>query len=250
MFVFYRSKIMFTVILGCFIWPVHVFAAADYEREKRWANEVTPGLIIGEPIYLRQQSTHEFLTLYAEVDQPALAVIVVHGMGLHPDWGFIGTIRQELFDEGFSTLSIQMPVLAADASYKLYPALFPEAAERLQLAVKFLKDKGYKRIVIVSHSNGSRMSRVYMTAKPADVNAWVALSLTQQETFAGVNVPVFDLYGENDLPHVLSAAENRLNSFSNKEKSKQLMIPKADHFFNGYEDAMLNAVKEFLNNQK
>jgi pimeloyl-ACP methyl ester carboxylesterase len=236
-------------VLLILLLPALVVAAADYDREKRWASEITPGLIVGEPIYLTQKNSHKFFGIYAEADDASVGVVVVHGMGLHPDWGLIGILRQRLFDFGYSTLSIQMPVLAADASYKEYPAVFPEAAERLSLAVSYLKDQGYEHIMVASHSNGSRMSRVYMSENPADVSAWVALSLTQGGTFEGVNAPILDLYGENDLPHVLSSVAKRKNSFMNSA-SRQVRIPDTDHFFTGHEEAMVEAVREFLGGLK
>jgi pimeloyl-ACP methyl ester carboxylesterase len=219
--------------------------AADYGREQRWAAEVLPGLIVGEPVYLTQANGHQFLGLYGEADSATIAIIVVHGMGLHPDWGIIGTLRRELYDAGYTTLSIQMPILAADASYKEYLALFPEAVERLQLAVQHLKHQSYRKIAIVSHSNGSRMSRQFMKKNPADVTTWVALSLTQGDTFAGIQAPILDLYGENDLGHVLHSAAQRRDSL-NHPASAQIIIPGANHFFSQREPEMFNQVKRFL----
>lgn len=226
------------------------FTAADYAREKRWADEITPNILVGDSIYLTQKNQHKFLGLYAKANKARIGVVVVHGMGIHPDWGMVGTLRQRLYDLGFTTLSIQMPVLAADAKAEAYTAVFPEAAERLQLAVAFLKEKEHSRIVIVSHSNGSRMSRVYMATNPADVNAWVALSLTQGDTFDGVKSPILDLYGEKDLPHVLSSVAKRKASLKDNATSTQVMIPNADHFFDKQETAMVKAVKDFLDKVK
>jgi pimeloyl-ACP methyl ester carboxylesterase len=225
------------------------FAAPDYGREQRWADEITPGIIVGDPVYLTQKNGHKFLGLYAEAAQARMAVVVVHGMGIHPDWGLIGTLRQRLVDDGYTTLSIQMPVLAAEAQSDAYTPLFPDGAERIGLAVAYLKAKGYQRIAVASHSNGSRMSRVYMAAGPADVSAWVALSLTQGDSFAGVRAPVLDLYGENDLPHVLASVAKRKASLANPA-SKQVVIAGTDHFFAGHEEAMVAAVKQFLDGLK
>jgi pimeloyl-ACP methyl ester carboxylesterase len=146
-------------------------------------------------------------------------------------------------------VSIQMPVLAQDAGYEAYPQVFPEAVERLQLTVAYLKAKGYRRIAIVSHSDGSRMTRAYMAENPTDVRAWVAISLTRGDTFDGVKAPVLDLYGGNDLPHVLSAAAKRKASLNNAA-SKQMVILGADHFYTGREEAMVKAVKDFLDGLK
>ena len=89
--------------------------APDYAREKRWADEVTPGLVVGDAVYLQQKSGHKFLSIYTAVPQARAAVITVHGLGVHPDWALIGALRSGLADHGYATLSVQMPVLAADA---------------------------------------------------------------------------------------------------------------------------------------
>jgi hypothetical protein len=47
--------------------------------------------MIGDPVWLELSSGHKFLTLYTEAESNAKAgVIVIHGMGVHPDWGLIG----------------------------------------------------------------------------------------------------------------------------------------------------------------
>src|SRR5450759_5775644 len=130
------------------------FAQADYAREKRWAEEITPGLVVGDAIYLAQKSGRKFLAIYTEAAQPRAAVIVVHGLGVHPDWALIGALRSGLADQGYATLSVQMPVLAADAKGEDYRDLFPDAAERLGAAVAFLKARGHRKIALASHSMG------------------------------------------------------------------------------------------------
>jgi pimeloyl-ACP methyl ester carboxylesterase len=240
----YRTGLtMLAVVMLCV--PGWSLAAADYAREQRWADEILAGLIVGEPIYLTQKNRHQFLGIYTPVENARMAVVVVHGMGLHPDWGLIGSLRRRLADDGYTTFSIQMPILAADATFEVYPEIFPEAVERIKLAVSYLKQAGYQKIAIVSHSNGSRMSRVYMVSNPRDVSAWIAVSLTQGDTFDGIKVPILDVYGENDLSHVLASTGKRQHSLLNMF-SKQIRIPGADHFFDGYEENMVDTVKAFL----
>ena len=219
---------------------------ADYAREKKWADEVVPGLVVGDPVYLQTpRGHHKFLTLFTPVEGDK-AAIVVHGMGIHPDWGMIGTLRTELADRGFATLSIQMPVLAADAQSAAYQPTFPEAAERIAQAVDFLKAKGYTQLAIVSHSMGSRMSHVYLSGKPdAAVKAWASLGL-QQVDYASLKLPVLDLYGDNDLPPVLAGAAQRKRSLV-AGNSSQVVIHHADHFYTGHEGEMVEAVATFLN---
>lgn len=219
---------------------------ADYAREKKWADEVVPGVVVGDPVYLQTpRGHHKFLALFTPVEGHK-AVIVVHGMGIHPDWGMVGTLRTELADRGFATLSIQMPVLAADAQADAYPPTFPEAAERIAQAVDFLKAKGYTEIAIVSHSMGSRMSHAYLVGKhDAAVKAWASLGL-QLDDYAGLKLPILDMYGDNDLPPVLAGAAKRKRSLV-ASHSRQVVIPHADHFYTGHEEEMVETVAAFLN---
>lgn len=221
-------------------------ADADYAREKKWADEVVPGLVVGDAVYLQAPRGHrKFLTLFTPVAGTDKAAIVVHGMGIHPDWGMIGTLRAELADRGYATLSVQMPILAADATSEAYPPTFPEAAERLAEAVGFLKAKGYSRLAIVSHSMGSRMSRAYLAGQPDPaVKSWASLGLSVDD-YGKLGLPILDLYGDNDLPPVLANAGKRRQSLASLD-SRQIAVPRADHFFTGREAEMLTAVADFL----
>lgn len=220
---------------------------ADYAREKKWADEVVPGLVVGDPVYLQTpRGHHKFLTLFTPVAGTDKAVIVVHGLGIHPDWGMVGTLRTELADRGFTTLSIQMPILAADAQGEAYPPTFPEAAERIAESVAFLKAKGYKNLAIVSHSMGSRMSLVYLSGKPDPaVKSWASLGISVGD-YKALKLPILDLYGDNDLPPVLANAAKRKQSLA-AAGSRQVMISRTDHFFTGHEIEMVAAVSDFLN---
>ena len=226
------------------------FAAPDYAREKKWADEITPGIVVGDPVYIEQANKHKFLGIHTETAGAPMGLIVVHGIGIHPDWGMVGTLRQSLADQGYTTLSIQMPILTVDAQAGAYAPTMPEAAERLQLAANFLKAKGYRKIAIVSHSMGSSMSHEYMAKNPADIVAWASLGLGGKDSYAGIKAPVLDLYGAKDLPGVLSGARNRLASLKGNPASQQVVIPNADHFFANHEDAMVKAVKDFLDSVK
>ena len=225
------------------------FAQADYAREKRWADEITPGLVVGDAVYLAQKSGHKFLAIYTQAAQPRAAVIMVHGLGRHPDWELIGALRSGLPDQGYATLSVQMPVLAADAKADAYPPLFPEAAERLHAAVAFLKAKGHRKIAIASHSLGSRMSNLFLVSTPDHgVAAWVSIGIVPSE-FAEpgkLRLPVLDIYGERDFPEVLRQTEARANVLKTLRGSAQIEVADADHYFTGRESELTRQVKQFL----
>jgi len=242
-------RLTHTVLAACLAFSLPLTASAsDYAREANWANEVVPSLMTGDPVWLEIPSGHKFLTLYTEADSAKAGVIVVHGMGVHPDWGLIGPLRQNLPDHGYATLSVQMPVLKADAKGDQYPPTFDEAAERIKTAVDFMAAKGYSKIVLVTHSLGSRMSAHYLAKNPKnDVSAWVAIGAPAALNYDKLKFPVLDLYGENDLPHVLNTAKARAKGLSGNKKSAQIVAPKADHFFNGKDSQLLEIVRDYLN---
>ena len=201
------------LFLFLFLWGAPAWAQSpDYAREKRWADEITPAILVGDAVYLAQESGHKFLAIYAANVKPRAGVIVVHGMGVHPDWNLINALRSDLSEQGYATLSVQMPVLAADAKGESYPALFPDAAQRLQAAVKFLRDKGHRKIAIAAHSMGARMVNHFIAnGNAGDIDAWAAVGIStgvylQAETF---KAPVLDIYGEKDFPAVLANAVKR-----------------------------------------
>jgi len=224
------------------------FAQADYTREKRWADEIAPAVLVGDPVYLAQKNGHQFLALWAPNPRAVAGVIVVHGLGVHPDWGLINPLRSQLSEQGYSTLSVQMPVLMAEMRADTYPPLFPEAAERLAAAVAFLRGKGLEKIAIVSHSLGSRMTNYFLNhAGDARIDAWVAIGIlgefTQAESF---KAPVLDLYGEREIPSVLDSAEKRAEAIRGIRGSAQIQVTGADHFFAGMENEMVRRVRQFL----
>jgi pimeloyl-ACP methyl ester carboxylesterase len=204
-----------------------------------------PSVLTGDPVWLELNTGHKFLTLYTEAGAAKAGVIVVHGMGVHPDWGLIGPLRQNLPEQGYATLSVQMPVLKADAKGEEYPATFDEAAARLAQAVAFMEAKGYQKIALVTHSLGCRMTARYLELNPkAPISAWVAIGASGPLNYSKLKFPVLDLYGENDLPQVLKAAGARAKGL--KGKSAQVVVPKADHFFEGHDAPLLENVRGFL----
>lgn len=239
---------LFTLLLWLLLAPGLAGAAADYAREKRWAEEIVPATLVGDPVYLELKSGHRFLAIYTPGPRAKAGVIVVHGLGVHPDWGLINALRSGLAERGYTTLSAQMPVLAADARGEQYPPLFPEAAERLRTAAAFLRGKGYRKVAIVSHSMGARMADFFLARSPgAQVDAWVAIGLSGEFLEPGrLSLPVLDLYGENDLPAVRSNAEQRAHALRRLRGSAQIEIAGADHFFTGREAELVRQVRQFL----
>lgn len=226
-------------------------APPDIAREKRWADEITPAILVGDPVYLALKSGHKFLALHTPNPKARAGVIVVHGMGVHPDWNLINVLRSQLAELGYATLSVQMPVLAADAKAEAYPALFPQASERLHAAVAFMREKGHRKVAIVAHSMGARMVNHYLASGGAGgIDAWASVGIStgvylQPETF---KAPLLDIYGEKDFPVVLQNAATRADAIKRVRGSGQMSIAGADHYFNGSETELVRHVKRFLDN--
>ena len=226
-------------------------AAQDYERERRLEREIVPGLVVGEAVRLRAAG-REFLALHTEVANARGAVVLAHGRNVHPDHEVIGVLRMRLADLGFTTLAIQMPVLGAEAHRveDYYPRLFPEAAERIEAAGRWLQDRGERRVALLSHSMGSWMANEYFDeAAASPYRAWVCLGLTGGFSWATYRSarPILDVYGENDLPSVTGAAwRRRLTIAVAPQGSQQAEVAGADHFFAGREAGLAKLVAEWL----
>ena len=232
------------------IWMVLIsqlaLAGSDFAREKKWADEVVPGIVEGDPVYLEMKDGHKFLSIITETRGAPMALVVIHGIGIHPDWGMVSTLRSRLAGHGYTTLSIQMPILGNEAKSEDYDPLFPEAAERIDIAVDYLKEKGYKKVAIVSHSLGSAMSHSYVLKHQDKLVAWASLGIGRNLDYAGINIPVLDMYGQNDLAPVVQSAGKRSASLKKIAHSRQVKVKGGDHFYNGHEDEMVQAVQQFL----
>ena len=221
--------------------------ASDYAREKRWAEQTVPDIFVGEAVYLEAQR-HKFLTLYTKAENAKSAVIVVHGLGVHPNWRLIGELRRGLADKGYSTLSIQMPVLAADAEPQDYFATFPEADARILAAITYLQKQGYRQVALVSHSMGSRMSDHFFAQHPDNpIKVWVCIGMPVAFTGLQKAKPVvLDLYGDADFKSVKGGAPQRAKASAHLPGSRQIMAKDSDHFFNDREAVLLKHVGDFL----
>lgn len=68
-FILHRTRFLVSfaakiIALALFV-PALALAQADYAREKRWADEITPAILVGDPLYLALPSGHKFLAIHA-----------------------------------------------------------------------------------------------------------------------------------------------------------------------------------------
>lgn len=242
----------FTVMAGAL--------ASDTDKEQRWADQIVDTLLVGEAEWLEADG-HKFLAIFTE-DQsgsPKGGVIVLHGIGVHPDWAdVIYPLRTELPNHGWATLSIQMPILPNEAEVKDYIPLIAEAGPRIQAARAFMKTRGIEPVAIIAHSLGATMASATL-AKQGDMGlrGFVAIGMSgsdldpQLDTtahLARLTLPILDLYGSRDLDTVRNAVQPRAAAMrkAGHERFRQIEIEGADHFFIGLEDELVRRVRGWL----
>ena len=232
--------------------------AADLEREKRMANEIVDSIIDGEPLHLNS-GEHEFLAIHTEADEPRGGVIILHGRGFHPDWSdVVYPLRTGLVEHGWNTLSLQMPVLEKEARYYDYLEIMHEAFPRIEAAIDFLKAEGNDKIVLIAHSCSVHMTMAWVDAgRMRDIDAYVGIGMgavdlgqpmKQPLPLDRIDVPVLDVYGGDEYPAVKKAAPRRLAAMqqAGNSKSRQVVVPGANHYFTDAGDPLLEAVAAWL----
>jgi len=196
-----------------------------------------------------QMPTGELL----EAKKATAAVILAHGRAEGPDSHVVGPLRRAITREaGLSTLSLQMPVLAAQ-NYLAYAAVFPDAYKTLQAAIDYLaNEKGIKRIYVMGYSMGARMTTSFLASRenPAVVG-YIGVGVLEgggdlldaNSNIRKLKIPVIDIYADA-TPLDLSSAQNRKTLAGNQYK--QVRLSGANHSFRGHEDAMCEVVVAWL----
>lgn len=184
------------------------------------------------------------------------AVILCHGKGKNPRGKVVEPLRKAIYQQlGFTTLSIQMPVLETD-DWKSYAQTFPNAIYRIDQAIDFLKSQyGIQKIYLVGHSMGSRMVSYYASEQNNKALKGFIVTgcrnsggpvLSCKTNLRNVSLPVLDIWGStNDQDQQAGKERNTLVS----DHYQQITIEQAPHSFEGHEDEMLKTVIHWLKKQ-
>lgn len=250
------NNIAVTTFLALLLLTNSAFAS-DREKEKRWAEQVTDALLDGEAVYLSDGKA-DFLAIDTRADDPQeTGVIVIHGIGIHPDWEtVIQPLRVQLAEQGWNTLSLQMPILGNDATGMDYRPLMKEVPARIDAGIRQLYKAGAKKVVIVAHSLGAQMANYYLAHKkiyqeaktetPIVGYVGIGMNTGNMLHLKKIKIPVLDLFGENDLPGVLESAPLREKAAAHNKKYRQQKVAGASHFFEDKDDELVKAVKDAL----
>lgn len=244
-----------TLLLACAL-PLPAQSASsvsNLEREKNWADQIVDFLVVGEPVWLEARGVR-FLGLYTRPGRKGTgqqAVILIHGRGVHPAWGFIDSLRVDLADAGWHTLSLQMPILDPEVKFAEYARTFDEAFARIDAGLAFLARQGVRRVALVGHSSGAMTALAYAAERPGRVAAIAAIGLSTEpaggkrmrpaEILRDIrDTPVLDLYGSEDLPVVREYAQARAAAAlaAGNKDYLQVVEQGADHFFSERYEAL------------
>ena len=217
--------------------------------------------VIGLFVLLIASTVHAGMPegMYLAGKDSKIGVILAHGQGQDPDSQVVGPLRKAINKElGFHTLSLQMPVVQGKRgpeSFRLYESTFPDAYQRIQAAIEFLKkEKGVERMYLMGYSMGGRMTSAFLANHPdSGIAGYIGVGLlaggevpmNTNLNLRNMKIPVLDVYAEDDRD--AKFAENRKAFVS--ERFKQVPIPGAKHDYSGYEDQVNAAVITWLRDQ-
>jgi pimeloyl-ACP methyl ester carboxylesterase len=232
----------------------------DYAREARLADQIIDDIFDGEPVWLNAND-HSFLAIHTlNEDQPKGTVVILHGRGYHPDWPEVaGPLRTGLVEAGWSTLSVQMPVLEKGSTYYDYLPLFKYSRGRIESAIAHIRETSNQPVILAAHSCGAHMANDWLyNGDDSRIDGYIIMGagatdyrqvLRTPYPFANMRVPILDLYGELEYPRPLAMVPERkaLLDTGGHPDSRQVVLPGADHYFHEAGDPLTEAVSLWLN---
>ena len=151
----------------------------------------------------------------------------------------------------YSNIWRRWPRSSIHTTIRLGISATPNTRTRIAAAAAWLQTRGVRKFVLLSHSMGSRMSLAYWkTTKNAPYAAWICLGIPSAFSGLGsMRAPILDVHGEFDLPPVLAQATGRARTIESIPGSREVVIAGADHFYNGRETQLADAIVAFLEAQ-
>ena len=225
--------------------------------------ELVTGLILqiepAELVWLQAEDT-SFAGLFRTTREAGTrAVVLLHGMGAHADWpGLVNTLRVRLPANGWTTLSIQLPVLPPQESLSDYGMQLNRSVARVRSAVSYLKQAGYTDIGLVGYGFGASVAVSYLAGDTKEVGGLAAISLQEfpfleppfklVEQLARVQVPLLDIYAGQDFPDVLRSVDDRRLAAMRAANNAfvQLPVAEADHYFTGRQNEVTDRITLWL----
>ena len=236
-------------------------ATGNREYEEQIAARLTETLPMGQLQQIPLGDT-TFIALYDEpIDQqPQGAVILLHGMGGHPDWPeVISPLRNALPQHGWATLSIQLPVLGPADPIADYGQTIEQARARIDAALQYLRERRYLNIVMIGYGFGAAQAADYLAEnRSSRVKALIGISMQARpflsprqdlmESLGQIQIPLLDIYGSRDFYEVTERADERRSAArkGGNRNYAERVIEGADHYYTGLEPILIRQIRGWL----
>jgi pimeloyl-ACP methyl ester carboxylesterase len=209
---------LFTLLLT----PLAEAVSAPKNQELAWEQALIKSSDPNEIKWLRTPN-EKFIALHSDDFTGTLrgGVILLHGMGGHPDWpDVISPLRKSLPKHGWSTLSIQLPTFEKGGQISDYNDTMATVSARIKAAIEHFLSIGNSNIVLLGHGLGSTMGASFLASTPDNgVAAFIGISMPYYrdgeewmdltKSIEKINLPMLDVYGSNDLTSVINNADKR-----------------------------------------
>ncbi len=213
-------------LILCTVLISTVSDASDWLKEQHW-NQAIQAQAKPEEITWLTTNKQKVLALYIEKTTQAYAqgIILLHDIDNHPDWPqVLHPLRIQLPQYGWSTLSVQMPVIA-NQNQPNFDRLLLQAEPRITAAINFLKNKQIEQVILLGHGVGATLAAAYTEkyiAQSPEIIALIGIGfytnsqtsrwLNITKTLPNIPISILDIFGQNDRPWVLNSANERLQS--------------------------------------
>ena len=232
--------------------------ASDLKREAEFAEEISKTLTLGKIVPL-EAAGQKFFALYTEAENADEkgAVMILHDSGGHPDQReLVHALRTVLPEHHWATLALQMPLREMGADNNEYYALFPEARERIESGIKYLRQNGAETLILAGYGMGGLMAVSALKQPMPDIKALVAISLPVPDTtiqaaetlefIKQFKNPMLDIYGAQDVPEVVKSARDRRMAAKENKGFRQIKINDEGHRYLHDEGLLVKRIYSWL----
>ena len=244
---------------------INMFNVLADSSDDNWEKRISTGLMDkaeASDFFWLGSTDSSFIAIFNrhKGEEEKGAAIILHSVGGHADWPeVISPLRNMLPEFGWATLSIQLPLISPEKNIEEYGKTFEETGNRILLATRELRKRGFSKIVIIGHGFGALSTLVYLgKGNSENIDAFVAISLQNYvyikprinllRLIKKIKTPTLDLYGSLDFKEgIESAPDRRLASKkSGDDLYMQIEIKGADHSFNNMEKELVKQIIKWI----
>ena len=256
-------SLLFRIIIIFLIIPfivhcTHIYIP-DKSRESMIYEQSLSEIFDGKHLYIDYKfGKYSMLEVYDE--EHNTAVLFLHGRGLNPNEQNLAYPVRVTMSNIYNTYSLQLPVLKKQSTYLEYTKIFYDSDERILSALEHIYKKNNK-VIIIAHSCGVHMLMSFIQNKnlSKNISSLVLIGsgavdkgekLIYEYPYGKIQVPILDLFGENDFNLVLKNANKRKQLIKETSvKSQQIKIKSSDHYHTDNSERVITFVKKWLSNQ-